>query len=166
MHVCNIVVFTLDTWGAKPNWFFLWLFCSLLGKEPSIIFFIFSCDIASKIDITYILSLHWSLLCSISSQVNGNLTVDGIDYYITDNFGEGLYDSCKEVKFGTMNTRAMEFIGAGAKNFKGNPLCCGIFINMECPLFVIMSHCHFNLQLKVVLISSLFIFSCILSLLC
>ncbi|KAF4357680.1 hypothetical protein F8388_007216 [Cannabis sativa] len=53
-----------------------------------------------------------------TSEVNGNLTVDGIDYYITDNFGEGLFNSCKDVKFGTMNTRAMEFIGAGAKSFK------------------------------------------------
>ncbi|KAK3425056.1 hypothetical protein EUGRSUZ_F01780 [Eucalyptus grandis] len=52
------------------------------------------------------------------SKVKNNLTVDGIDFYITDAFGEGLYDSCKEVKFGTMNTRALEFIGAGAKNFK------------------------------------------------
>ncbi|KAF7141231.1 hypothetical protein RHSIM_Rhsim06G0006500 [Rhododendron simsii] len=49
--------------------------------------------------------------------VNGNLTVDGIQYYITDNFGEGMYESCAEVKFGTMNTLAMEFIGAGATNF-------------------------------------------------
>ncbi|XP_062086533.1 uncharacterized protein LOC133792637 isoform X2 [Humulus lupulus] len=53
-----------------------------------------------------------------TSEVNGNLTVDGIDYYITDNFGEGLFNSCKDVKFGTMNTRAIEFIGAGAKSFK------------------------------------------------
>lgn len=52
-------------------------------------------------------------------QVNGNLTVDGIQYYITDNFGEGMYESCAEVKFGTMNTLAMEFIGAGATNFTG-----------------------------------------------
>ncbi|KAI9114197.1 hypothetical protein K1719_014847 [Acacia pycnantha] len=51
-------------------------------------------------------------------QVGGNLTVDGIDYYITDAFGEGLYESCKEVKFGTMNSRAIQYIGAGAKNFK------------------------------------------------
>ncbi|KAF8405540.1 hypothetical protein HHK36_010447 [Tetracentron sinense] len=51
-------------------------------------------------------------------QVNNNLTVDGIDFYITDAFGEGLYNSCKDVKFGTMNTRAIEFIGAGAQNFK------------------------------------------------
>ncbi|XWS14371.1 hypothetical protein CRYUN_Cryun35bG0003500 [Craigia yunnanensis] len=52
------------------------------------------------------------------SKVKSNLTVDGIDFYITDTFGEGLYESCKDVKFGTMNTRALEFIGAGAKNFK------------------------------------------------
>ena len=45
--------------------------------------------------------------------------MDGIDFYITDAFGEGLYESCKDVKFGTMNTRALEFIGSGAKNFKG-----------------------------------------------
>lgn len=53
-------------------------------------------------------------------QVGNNLTVDEIDFYIDDAFGEGLYESCKDVKFGTMNTRAIEFIGAGAKNFKGN----------------------------------------------
>lgn len=52
-------------------------------------------------------------------QVKGNMTVDGIDFFVTDTFGEGLYDSCKDVKFGTMNTRAIDFIGAGAKNFKG-----------------------------------------------
>ncbi|KAK7299788.1 hypothetical protein RJT34_10616 [Clitoria ternatea] len=52
------------------------------------------------------------------SEVNGNMTVDGIDFYLTENFGEGLYKSCKDVKFGTMNTRAMDFIGGGANNLK------------------------------------------------
>ncbi|KAG9443097.1 hypothetical protein H6P81_018951 [Aristolochia fimbriata] len=52
------------------------------------------------------------------SKVNGSLTVDGIDFFVTDAFGEELYNSCKEVKFGTMNTRAMDFIGAAAQNFK------------------------------------------------
>ncbi|CAH9050123.1 unnamed protein product, partial [Cuscuta europaea] len=52
------------------------------------------------------------------SKVNKNMTVDGIDFFITDTFGEELYESCKEVKFGTMNTRAIDFIGAGAKNFR------------------------------------------------
>ena len=46
--------------------------------------------------------------------------MDGIDFYVTDTFGEGLYDSCKDVKFGTMNSRALEFIGAGAQNFTGS----------------------------------------------
>lgn len=50
------------------------------------------------------------------------MTVDGIDFYVTDTFGEGLYSSCQDVKFGTMNTRAIEFIGAGARNFKGDCL--------------------------------------------
>lgn len=50
--------------------------------------------------------------------------MDGIDFYVTDTFGEWLYNSCKDVKFGTMNTRAIEFIGAGAKNFKGDLQSC------------------------------------------
>lgn len=50
--------------------------------------------------------------------------MDGIEYFITDEFGEGLYDSCKDVKFGTMNTRALEFIGAGAQNFRGIFIAC------------------------------------------
>lgn len=55
-----------------------------------------------------------------SFQVKGNLTVSGIDFYASDAFGEGLYESCKDVKFGTMNTRALNFIGAGAQNFTGD----------------------------------------------
>ncbi|CAM8904452.1 unnamed protein product [Rhodiola kirilowii] len=61
-----------------------------------------------------------SLFINVTSivEVSGNLTVDAIDFYVTDLYGEGLFDSCKEVKFGTMNTRAIQFIGAGATNFK------------------------------------------------
>ncbi|XVE67310.1 hypothetical protein DITRI_Ditri08aG0150500 [Diplodiscus trichospermus] len=64
-------------------------------------------------------SPNQSLFINVTSvlEINGNLTVDGIDFYVSDAFGEGLFDSCKEVKFGTMNTRAIEFIGAGATNF-------------------------------------------------
>ncbi|GFP98541.1 niemann-pick c1 protein [Phtheirospermum japonicum] len=51
------------------------------------------------------------------SRVGNKSTVNGIDYYITDTFGSAMFESCKEVKFGTMNTRAIDFIGAGAKNF-------------------------------------------------
>ena len=57
-------------------------------------------------------------------QIKNNSTVDGIEYYITDSFGEGLYESCKNVKFGSSNSRALDFLGAGAKNFKGRLLLC------------------------------------------
>ncbi|KAJ7966974.1 Niemann-Pick C1 protein [Quillaja saponaria] len=65
-------------------------------------------------------SPNQSLFINVTSigKVGSNSTVDGIDFYVTDAFGEGLYDSCKDVKFGTMNSRAIEFIGAGAQNFK------------------------------------------------
>ncbi|XP_062099185.1 uncharacterized protein LOC133805100 [Humulus lupulus] len=64
-------------------------------------------------------SPNQSLFINVTSisKAGNNLTVDGIDFYINDAFGEGLYDSCKDVKFGTMNSRALEFIGAGAQNF-------------------------------------------------
>ncbi|KAK9740157.1 hypothetical protein RND81_03G015700 [Saponaria officinalis] len=62
-----------------------------------------------------------SLFINVTSikKVNNNMTVDAIEFYVTDAFGEGLYDSCKEVKFGTMNTRAIEFVAGGAQDFKG-----------------------------------------------
>ncbi|XP_019054366.1 PREDICTED: Niemann-Pick C1 protein-like isoform X2 [Nelumbo nucifera] len=65
-------------------------------------------------------SPNQSLFINVTSvsKVNDSLTVDGIDFYVTDAFGEEMYNSCKDVKFGTMNSRAMDFIGAGAQNFK------------------------------------------------
>lgn len=38
---------------------------------------------------------------------------------MTKEFGQNLYDSCKDVKFAAMNTRAMDFIGGGALNYTG-----------------------------------------------
>uniref|UniRef100_A0A803N5E1 SSD domain-containing protein n=1 Tax=Chenopodium quinoa TaxID=63459 RepID=A0A803N5E1_CHEQI len=62
---------------------------------------------------------QFDTLRSQVQQVNNSLTVDAIEFYVTDTFGEGLYNSCKDVKFGTMNTRAIEFVAGGAKDFKG-----------------------------------------------
>ncbi|CAL9782679.1 unnamed protein product [Musa acuminata subsp. burmannicoides] len=65
-------------------------------------------------------SPNQSLFTNVTSvkKVNGNrMAVDAIDFYVTHYFGEQLFNSCKDVKFGTMNTRAMDFIGAGAKNY-------------------------------------------------
>lgn len=47
------------------------------------------------------------------------MTVNGIDYFITNAYGEEFYNSCKDVKFGSMNTRVMDFIGGSAQNYKG-----------------------------------------------
>ncbi|KAK7283457.1 hypothetical protein RIF29_12985 [Crotalaria pallida] len=65
-------------------------------------------------------SPNQSLFINVTSvdKAGGNVTVGGIDYFVTDAFGEGLYESCKEVKFGTTNSRALEFLGASAQNFQ------------------------------------------------
>jgi hypothetical protein len=65
--------------------------------------------------------------------------VDGIAYYVTDDFGERLYDSCKDVKFGTMNTRAIDFVGGGANNFKGDLLSCELMFEHLMQSFAIAS---------------------------
>ncbi|KAE9603499.1 putative protein patched/dispatched [Lupinus albus] len=64
-------------------------------------------------------SPNQSLFINVTStdKVGGNLTASGIDFFVADAFGEVLYESCKEVKFGTTNSRALQFIGAGAQNF-------------------------------------------------
>lgn len=61
-----------------------------------------------------------SLFIDVTStaKIKSNSTVDGIEYYITDAFGEGMYESCKNVKFGSSNSLAVDFLGGGAKNFK------------------------------------------------
>lgn len=43
--------------------------------------------------------------------------VDGVDYWVGDGFGSQLYGSCKDIKFGSSNGYAMDFIGGGAKDW-------------------------------------------------
>ncbi|KAG5927835.1 hypothetical protein E4U42_001720 [Claviceps africana] len=45
------------------------------------------------------------------------LLVTELDQLISEKYGSGFYDSCKEVKFGGANSRAMDLIGGGAKNY-------------------------------------------------
>ncbi|KAI8145976.1 patched family-domain-containing protein [Fennellomyces sp. T-0311] len=47
------------------------------------------------------------------------LTVSQTDYWVGDNFGTQFYDSCKDIKFGSSNGYAMDFIGGGAKDWHG-----------------------------------------------
>ncbi|KAB5543014.1 patched family-domain-containing protein, partial [Coniochaeta sp. 2T2.1] len=48
---------------------------------------------------------------------NGKLMVTELDQLISEEYGTGFYDSCKDVKFGPSNSKAMDFIGGGAKNY-------------------------------------------------
>lgn len=48
---------------------------------------------------------------------NGKYMVTELDQLISDEYGSGFYDSCKDVKFGPTNSNAMTFIGGGAKNY-------------------------------------------------
>ncbi|KAF1976955.1 multidrug efflux transporter AcrB transmembrane domain-containing protein [Bimuria novae-zelandiae CBS 107.79] len=43
--------------------------------------------------------------------------VTELDHLVSNEYGSGFYDSCKDVKFGATNGKAMDFIGGGAKNF-------------------------------------------------
>ena len=43
--------------------------------------------------------------------------VTELDQLVSDEYGGGFYDSCKDVKFGPTNSNAMAFIGGGAKNY-------------------------------------------------
>ncbi|KAF2718019.1 NCR1, Niemann-pick type C [Polychaeton citri CBS 116435] len=48
---------------------------------------------------------------------NDKFIVTELDQLISDDFGSGFYDSCKDVKFGATGSRAMDLIGGGAKNY-------------------------------------------------
>jgi len=87
-------------------------------------------------------SPNQSLFINVTSvsEVNGNITVDAIDFYATPTFGDGLYQACKDVKFGTMNTRAIDFVGGGASNYKGL-----VILHLLLLLLLHTSSYHFNL---------------------
>ncbi|CCO26365.1 Niemann-Pick type C-related protein 1 [Rhizoctonia solani AG-1 IB] len=43
--------------------------------------------------------------------------VKSVDFKVTEPYGTGFYDSCKDVKFGGLNDNAMTLIGGGAANY-------------------------------------------------
>lgn len=43
--------------------------------------------------------------------------VTELDYFVSERFGSGFYDSCKDVKFSATNGYVMDFIGGGAKDY-------------------------------------------------
>jgi Niemann-Pick C1 protein len=44
--------------------------------------------------------------------------VTSVDFFVDSTFGEGFYNSCKDVKFSTTNGYVMDLIGGGAKDYQ------------------------------------------------
>ncbi|KAF1349878.1 sterol-sensing domain of SREBP cleavage-activation-domain-containing protein [Delphinella strobiligena] len=73
------------------------------------------------------LNLFCTFTCSPDQSLFVNVTqtapkgdkflVTELDQLISDEYGSGFYDSCKDVKVGATNGNAMDLIGGGAKNF-------------------------------------------------
>ncbi|KAG6880077.1 hypothetical protein C0992_006889 [Termitomyces sp. T32_za158] len=47
----------------------------------------------------------------------GKTAVKSVDFHVEGQFGEGFFDSCKDVQVGTTNGYAMELIGGGAEDY-------------------------------------------------
>jgi Niemann-Pick C1 protein len=68
---------------------------------------------------TFTCSPDQSLFINVTDtkEKSGKAMVTELDYLISDNYGGGFYNSCKEVKFGGSNGKAMDLIGGGAQNY-------------------------------------------------
>lgn len=47
----------------------------------------------------------------------GETAVKSVDFFVSQHFGEGFYDSCKSIQVGATNGYAMDLLGGGAKNY-------------------------------------------------
>ncbi|KAK0641272.1 patched family-domain-containing protein [Cercophora newfieldiana] len=68
---------------------------------------------------TFTCSPDQSLFINVTKTVvkNGKTLVTELDQLVHPDYGTGFYDSCKDVKFGPTNSKAMDLIGGGAKNY-------------------------------------------------
>ncbi|KAF9818352.1 hypothetical protein IEO21_02867 [Rhodonia placenta] len=55
---------------------------------------------------------------STQESSTGQEAVESVDFYVSNRFGEGFFDSCKSIKMGATNGYAMDLIGGGAKDYK------------------------------------------------
>ncbi|KAF7331817.1 SSD domain-containing protein [Mycena kentingensis (nom. inval.)] len=73
---------------------------------------------------------------------SGHTAVKSLDFFVGQKFGEGFFDSCKDVQFDAANSYAMDLIGGGAKNYSAffkfmgdeKPLLPGSPFQMNFPL--------------------------------
>ena len=57
-------------------------------------------------------------MTATQTTVTGQTAVKSLDFFVGQQFSDGFFDSCKNVKFGVTNDYAMTFIGGGAKTSK------------------------------------------------
>ncbi|KAG6829322.1 hypothetical protein H0H92_004925 [Tricholoma furcatifolium] len=51
--------------------------------------------------------------------IEDQTAVKSVDFHVEEQFGEGFFNSCKDVQVGTTNGYAMELIGGGASDYQG-----------------------------------------------
>ncbi|KAJ7937284.1 patched family-domain-containing protein [Mycena leptocephala] len=56
-------------------------------------------------------------ITSTQETQTGQTAVKSLDFYVGQQFGEGFFDSCKNVQYDAANSYAMDLIGGGAKNY-------------------------------------------------
>ncbi|KAF4635304.1 hypothetical protein G7Y89_g2792 [Cudoniella acicularis] len=68
---------------------------------------------------TFTCSPNQSLFINVTqTETNGDkVRVTELDQLVSDEYGSGFYDSCKDVKFGPTNGNSMTYIGGGAKSY-------------------------------------------------
>lgn len=68
---------------------------------------------------TFTCSPDQSLFINVTQTLEkgGKEMVTELDQLVSDGYGKGFYDSCKDVKFGATNGNAMDLIGGGATNY-------------------------------------------------
>ncbi|KAH8666377.1 patched sphingolipid transporter [Xylariales sp. PMI_506] len=68
---------------------------------------------------TFTCSPDQSLFINVTKtqEKSGKNMVTELDQLISEEYGTGFYNSCKDVKFGPANSKAIDFIGGGAKNY-------------------------------------------------
>lgn len=54
---------------------------------------------------------------STQETMTGEIAVESVDFHVSTAFGQGFFNSCKDVQMGASNAYAMDFIGGGAKNY-------------------------------------------------
>ncbi|EAU84560.2 vacuolar membrane protein [Coprinopsis cinerea okayama7 len=53
----------------------------------------------------------------VETSSTGREAVESVDFFVSERYKKGFYDSCANVKMGSANSYAMDFIGGGAKNY-------------------------------------------------